>query len=107
MTQGEARAVRFPWQAREYVRTCEECGYCWRVPRSAARRRMTSINMFTVTTGTRVDRAELAREVTSISAANQQANAFRHCPQCGADHFTQRPGKPLAGSAPPGSAGGR
>jgi hypothetical protein len=53
---------------------------------------MTSINMFTVTTGTRVDRAELAREVMSIETANQQAGAFRECPQCGADHFTQRPG---------------
>jgi hypothetical protein len=60
------------------------------VPRSAARRRFTSILMFQVATPTRIDKGELAREVTSISAANQPAAAFRHCPQCGADRFTQR-----------------
>jgi len=32
-------AMRLPWQAREFERTCSECGYTWRVPRSAARRR--------------------------------------------------------------------
>jgi hypothetical protein len=55
--------------------------------------------MLQVATPTRVDRAELDREITSIGAANQQAAAFRQCPRCGADHFTQRPDKPLAGPA--------
>jgi hypothetical protein len=38
-----------------------------------------------------VDRVELNREITSISAANQPAGTFRHCPKCGATQFAQRP----------------
>jgi DNA-directed RNA polymerase subunit M/transcription elongation factor TFIIS len=89
--------MRFPWQPRAYERTCVECGYTWRVPRSAARRRVGSISAFSVApAGSSVDRAELAREIKSISAENQPAETQRHCPECGADHFTQRPlrGKP-------------
>jgi uncharacterized paraquat-inducible protein A len=82
--------MRFPWQPREYERTCAECGCTWRVPRLSARRRLRSISMMSVTSGTRIDRAELAREVASGEAANQSAEALRHCPDCGADHFTQR-----------------
>ena len=44
----QASGMRLPGQAREYVRTCVECGYAWRVPRSAARRRTRSISMFSV-----------------------------------------------------------
>lgn len=84
--------MRLPWQAAEYARTCAECGYTWRVPRSAARRRFRSISAFNVAgSGAMIDRAELRNEVNSISAQNQPAETFRHCPQCGADHFTQRP----------------
>jgi len=83
--------VRLPWQAKEYTRTCVVCGYTWQVPASTARRRRRMISAFSVAPGGKtIDRAELAREVESISAANQPAEAFRHCPKCGADHFTQR-----------------
>jgi DNA-directed RNA polymerase subunit M/transcription elongation factor TFIIS len=83
--------MRFPWQPREYARTCAECGYIWRVPRWAAHRRVQSISMISVATRTNIDRGELARKIGSASAANQSADTFRHCPKCGADHFTQRP----------------
>jgi hypothetical protein len=46
--------------------------------------------MISVASPRNVDRAELAREMTSISAANQPTETFRHCPKCGAGHFTQR-----------------
>ena len=83
--------VRWPGQPREYLRTYAECGYEWRVPRSAARRRIRSISMISVAPrGQTVDRAELNREITSISAANQPADTFRHCPKCGATQFAQR-----------------
>ena len=36
-----------------------------------------------------VDRGELAREVASISAENQAVETYQHCPECGADRFTQ------------------
>jgi hypothetical protein len=44
-----------------------------------------------------VDRAELGREVGAISAEGRVAETFRHCPKCGAEHFTQSavpPGRP-------------
>jgi hypothetical protein len=49
-----------------------------------------SISGFQVAPGGRgADRGELAREVGSISAENQAVEALRHCPECGADQFTQ------------------
>jgi DNA-directed RNA polymerase subunit M/transcription elongation factor TFIIS len=90
--------MRLPGQAWEYVRTCLECGYAWRVPRSAARRRIRPIFMFSVAPrGQTVDRAELRREVGAISAEGRVAETFRHCPKCGAEHFTQ---SPLRGTLP-------
>jgi hypothetical protein len=34
--------VRFGWRRPDLARTCEKCGYTWRVPRSAAKRRFRS-----------------------------------------------------------------
>jgi hypothetical protein len=99
--------MRFPWQPRESMRTCAECGCTWRVPRWAGRRRVRSISMISVASRTTIDRRELAREVESGSEANRRTEAFRRCPKCGADHFTQRalrgesPGLPI--SQAPGS----
>jgi hypothetical protein len=56
------------------------------VPRSAARRRVGSIDAFQVAR----DRGELAREIRSISAQNQAVDTYQHCPECGADQFTDR-----------------
>ncbi len=83
--------MRLPWQVREYARTCAECGYTWRVPRSAARRRVRSISMISTASRTNIDRSELAREISSISAENELAGTFRRCPACGAEQFTQQP----------------
>lgn len=82
--------MRFPWQPQEYVRTCAECGHIWRVPRWAAQRHVRSISMISVATRATIDRSELAREIGSASAANQEASTFQRCAKCGADHFTQR-----------------
>jgi len=82
--------MRFPWQPQDYQRTCTECGYIWRVPRWAARRRVRSVSMISVASRTTIDRGELARKVESASASNRQADTFQRCPKCGADHFTQR-----------------
>ena len=82
--------VRFGWQRPDVARTCEECGYTWRVPRSAAKRHLRSISMFNVVPNSRtLDRGELAREVASISAENQTVKTYQHCPKCGAERFTQ------------------
>jgi len=82
--------VRFVWQRPDVARTCEECGYTWRVPRSAARRRVRSITMFNASPNSQ-SRRDLARQVASISAANQTLEIYEHCPECGADRFTQHP----------------
>jgi RNase P subunit RPR2 len=82
--------VRFVWQRPDVARTCEECGYIWRVPRSAARRRIRSISMFNAAPNSRtLNRGELARQVASISAANQTFEIYEHYPECGAARFTQ------------------
>jgi predicted nucleic-acid-binding Zn-ribbon protein len=82
--------VRFVWQRPDLARTCEECGYTWRVPRSAVKRHLRSISMFGVApSGRTVDRGELAREVAAISGANRAVETYEHCPKCGADRFTQ------------------
>ncbi len=81
--------MRFPWQPQVYARTCAGCSYTWRVPRWAAQRRVRSISMISVASRKTIDRGELTREIESASAANQSAGTFRHCPECGADHFTQ------------------
>lgn len=101
LPSAEYPPMRFPWQAREYERTCLKCGYTWRVPRSAARRRRRTISMFSVASPRTIDRAELGREVASISAENQRTEAFRECPKCGAVRFTQRS---LHSEAPSGFA---
>jgi hypothetical protein len=55
-----------------------------------ARQRFNSINTFMAAPrGRTVDRTELSREVASVSAQHQQVEALRHCPRCGAEHFTQ------------------
>jgi hypothetical protein len=43
----------------------------------------------TSSTGESTDSTDVRRQVESISAQNRQIEAFRHCPECGADHFTQ------------------
>ncbi len=95
--------MRLPRQPSEYIRRCTECGCTWRVPRWAARRRVGTILVRRVTyRGLNLDRRELQSEVGAIEARNQQADAFRVCPRCGAEAFTQQPvrPRPADGSSP-------
>jgi hypothetical protein len=71
--------------------------YTWRMPRSAARKRMRSISMISAASQMRIDRAELDREVGSIAAGNQVTDTFRHCPSCDAEQFEQTPWRSPAG----------
>jgi hypothetical protein len=36
------------------------------------------------------DPADIARTAGSISEQNRMAEVCRHCPECDADHFTER-----------------
>jgi hypothetical protein len=43
----------------------------------------------TTLNGRTLDRGELARQVQSLSVEKQAIEVFQHCPECGADQFTQ------------------
>jgi len=95
--------MRLPWHARTYERTCSDCGATWQVPRRFARRYRQGISSFNVAEmsrrpmiirggpGDAVDWTELNSEVQASMAVGQQSAAFRVCPKCGSDRYTQRP----------------
>jgi hypothetical protein len=84
--------MRLPRRAREYERTCDDCGYAWRVPRRLARKHIESISGFSVVSrGVAIDRAELNAEIQSSMAVGEQAEAYRRCPKCSSGHYAQRP----------------
>jgi hypothetical protein len=80
--------------AREWERTCAECGYTWRVPRSIARRGIRGISAMTalgmISAGRRNPRG-FSDFTAGIEARAEQMEGFRTCAKCGADDFTQRP----------------
>ena len=66
--------MRIPWLTREYERTCDDCGYVWRVPKRIAHPRMQGLPMTRgeVFGATRVDavveaNAELAERAAGVS----------------------------------------
>lgn len=80
--------------AREWERTCSECGYTWRVPRSIARRGIRGISAYTVrgaTAGPMHDTRNVSGLSADIQARAEQMEGFRICAKCGADNFTQHP----------------
>jgi hypothetical protein len=85
--------------AREWERTCTECGYTWRVPRSIARRGirglsgmgMSGIGMGTSIRASRSNPQGFSELNAEIEARAEQMEAFRVCAKCGGDDFTQRP----------------
>jgi len=80
--------------AREWERTCSECGYTWRVPRSIARRGIRGMSAITVrgaTTGPFHDTRNVGALGASIETRAELMEGFRICAKCGADDFTQRP----------------
>jgi len=83
--------------ASEYERTCRECGYSWRVPRSIARRGIRGISAMTVMGATR-ERGfgqpggpDLTNLITDIGGRAETMEGYRICAKCGVDNFTQRP----------------
>ena len=99
MTAGGRRAhddsVGLGLFAREWERTCSECGYTWRVPRSIARRGIRGMSAVTVRGATAdlpfTTPVRSAPLKADIEARAEQMEGFRVCAKCGADDFTQRP----------------
>ncbi len=84
----------FGFLAREWERTCTECGYTWRVPRAIARRGirgMSGITMEGNAQAARMSPRGGSDYQAAIGARADQMEGFRTCAKCGADHFTQRP----------------
>jgi hypothetical protein len=85
----------FSWSlAREWERTCAECGYTWRVPRSIARRGIRGMSAMSVR-GSAVGAPSSPRGNTDftagLAARAELMEGFRICATCGVDSFTQRP----------------
>ena len=79
--------------AREWERTCSECGYTWLVPRSIARRGIRGMSAMTVrgtTAGPMRDTHRVGDLSSDIEARAELMEGYRVCAKCGADHFTQR-----------------
>ena len=80
--------------AREWERTCTECGYTWRVPRSIARRGIGGMSATTVhgsAAGIRSNPRGATDFTASVAARAETMEGFRICARCGIDSFTQRP----------------
>ena len=98
MTAGSGQAnnarVMAGFFAREWERTCSECGYTWRVPRSIARRGIRGLSAITVLGGVEQARSNPRGNVelrAGLAARAETMEAFRLCATCGVDNFTQRP----------------
>ena len=92
----ENQAVRILWRANEYERTCADCGYAWRVPRSAMHKPISGFGLAPrgrpVTLGG-LDPvvADSEPEIVASEAIGEVAAAYAVCPKCGSDQYTQRP----------------
>jgi hypothetical protein len=94
--------MHFPWPAREFERTCADCGYIWRVPRGFVRRPFQSISG--LSTGVRIrgsamdprglDNSQLSAQVRAIEEIGEETEAFKSCPRCSSQQFAQRPVRP-------------
>jgi hypothetical protein len=82
--------MRFPWQAREFERTCLDCGYSWQVPATVGRRRRGPISGYSAAPrGLRVP-DDSVPELAATEAISEVAGAYRHCPRCSSERYSQR-----------------
>ena len=77
-----------PWRTREYERTCNDCGYVWRVPKEAARPHMRGIPMTGAGGGAL---AQADAMIATNAALSERAAALRCCPRCESVDYKQRP----------------
>jgi hypothetical protein len=93
--------------AREYIRTCKECGYSWRVPRAIAHQSGRGKSTTAVLNNMRNSRIPGGRASleAAISSQSDTMEGFRICARCGVDAFTQRPARRADNDIVPGTGG--
>jgi predicted nucleic-acid-binding Zn-ribbon protein len=82
------------WFARQYQRTCNQCGYTWLVPRSIARRGvrgMTAVSARGASVQAGINVVSSAGLSAAIGARAEVMEAYRLCAKCGVDDFVQHP----------------
>jgi len=79
------RSVRIPWLAREYKRTCSDCGHVWQVPKWAVHPPRK-----TLPAGRQFDSMRTAEVVTANAELGEKAAVFRQCAKCGSVHYKER-----------------
>ncbi len=79
--------MHIPGLAKQYERTCHDCGQVWRVTKAVAHPHMQGLPM-----AGRGGAA--AAQAEAVAAANAQlgerAAATRRCPRCESTHYKQR-----------------
>jgi hypothetical protein len=102
--------MAFGFFAREWERSCKECGYSWRVPRSIARRGIrgtSAIGFGGQSISARYSPSGGGGLRSGIGARAELMEGFQICARCGVDNFSQRPVRrgeaPVPGAVPPHS----
>src|ERR1039458_263969 len=85
--------MRLHRRAREFERTCDDCGYTWRVPRSAARRRR-GISAYSHMPRGTYRMSDSEPEIAAAEAVSAVDAAYGPCPRCDSDRYTQQPVRP-------------
>jgi hypothetical protein len=84
--------MHIPGLAKEYERTCDDCGHVWRVTKAIAHPHMQGLPM--AAGGRRVGSDTAAARAEAVAAANakraERAAASRRCPRCESGHYKQR-----------------
>ena len=87
--------MHIPGRTEEYERTCDDCGTSWRVPRQFAKHvkplplshRGGGIGRFG---GPGMPYVEPA-DVQAYDRRVEEFKAYRVCPKCSSQHYSQRP----------------
>jgi hypothetical protein len=77
--------MHIPGLAQEYERTCDDCGHTWRVPRQLAKH-VKPLPLH----GGRVPYVDAA-DVPAYDRRVELFEAYRTCPKCSSEHYSQRP----------------